>query len=173
MTRNPADYEKDYYAWTVEQARLLRSRELSAIDVANIAEEIESMGRSDRREIGSRLTVLLLHLLKWRAQPRMRSSSWSGTVREQRRQIQKLLNESPSLIPFVSEVLPESYADAREDAIEESNLLEAEFPKHCPFTPEQVLDRGFLPDAPPVLRRSTGRAGRGLRAGGAARPERS
>ncbi len=93
MTRNAVDYEKDFYAWTVEQARLLRAGELSALDVANIAEEIESLGRSDRRELGSRLTVLLLHLLKWRSQPDTRSKSWLATIREQRRQIEKLLRE--------------------------------------------------------------------------------
>jgi Domain of unknown function DUF29 len=75
MTRNAVDYEEDFYAWTVEQARLLRAGKLSALDVANIAEEIESLGRSDRRELESRLTVLLLHLLKWRSQPDLRSKS--------------------------------------------------------------------------------------------------
>jgi hypothetical protein len=69
MPRNSVDYEKDFYAWTVEQSRLLRSGELSSIDAANIAEEIESMGRSDRRELRSRLAVLAMHLLKWRYQP--------------------------------------------------------------------------------------------------------
>ena len=72
MPRNSVDYEEDFYAWTVEQARLLRLGDLSAIDVANIAEEIESVGRSDRRALESRLTVLLTHLLKWRIQSRMR-----------------------------------------------------------------------------------------------------
>jgi hypothetical protein len=82
MSRNSAGYENDFYAWTVEQARLLRSGELSAIDAANVAEEIESMGRSDRREIKSRLIALLSHLLKWRMQPEIRSTSWSGTIRD-------------------------------------------------------------------------------------------
>src|SRR5947209_3770416 len=120
MSRNLVDYETDFYAWAVEQGRLLRSGELSAIDAANIAEEIESMGRSDRRAIESRLTVLLTHLLKWQMQPAMRSSSWSGTIREQRRQIEKLLRESPSLRPFVAEALSEAYSEAREDAGEET-----------------------------------------------------
>jgi Domain of unknown function DUF29 len=146
LTRNSADYEEDFYAWTVEQAHLLRSGDLSAIDIENIAEEIESMGRSDRRAIESRLTVLLAHLLKWQAQTDMRSASWSGTIREQRRQIQRLLRESPSLRPFVAEALSETYGDAREDAIEETGLAEGEFPAECPFTVEQVLSRDFLPE---------------------------
>src|SRR5690348_13781708 len=103
LTRNSADYEEDFYAWTVEQAHLLRSGDLSAIDIENIAEEIESMGRSDRRAIESRLAVLLTHLLKWQIQERMRSRSWAGTIGEQRRRIAKLLRESPSLHPFVGE----------------------------------------------------------------------
>lgn len=146
MSRNNVDYEEDFYAWTVEQARLLRAGELSGIDVENIAEEIESMGRSDRREIKSRLIVLLSHLLKLQAQPQMRSKSWSATIREQRRKIEELLNESPSLRPTVPDVLLQAYADAREDAAEETGLPEAAFAEACPFTPEQVLSRGFLPE---------------------------
>ena len=80
--RNTVDYEMDFYAWTVEQARLLRCGELSAIDAENIAEEIESTGRSDRRELESRLVVLIAHLLKRHKQPDLRSKSWSATIRE-------------------------------------------------------------------------------------------
>jgi Domain of unknown function DUF29 len=87
MGQNAVLYEDDYYAWTMEQAQLLRAGALSAIDAANIAEEIESMGRSDRRELQSRLVVLTMHLLKWRFQPTASSSGWLGTVREQRLQI--------------------------------------------------------------------------------------
>ena len=116
MPRNCVDYEEDFYAWTVEQARLLRSGELTSIDVANIAEEIESLGRSDKRAIESRLTVLLMHLLKWQIQSKMRSQSWSGTILEQRRRIEKLLRESPSLHASVNEALAEAYSDAREAA---------------------------------------------------------
>src|ERR1700751_2047258 len=141
MPRNGVDYEEDFYAWTAEQARLLRSGKLTSIDVANIAEEIESLGRSDKRAIESRLTVLLSHLLKWQLQPAMRSSSWSGTIREQRRQIEKLLRESPSLRPFVPDVLAEAYSDAREDSVDETGLPETDFPRECPFTLEQVLSR--------------------------------
>jgi Domain of unknown function DUF29 len=146
MSRNSAGYDEDFYAWTVEQARLLRSGEFSSVDVENVAEELESLGRSDKRAIESRLTVLLTHLLKWQAQPRLRSTSWSGTIREQRRRIEKLLRESPSLRPFVGEVLAEAYADAREDAADETGLSETEFPAECPFSAEEVLSRSFLPE---------------------------
>jgi hypothetical protein len=146
MPSNSADYDKDFYAWTVEQARLLRAGEFSAVDMDNVAEEIESLGRSDRREIESRLSVLLTHLLKWQLQPEMRSSSWTGTIREQRRRIEKLLRESPSLRPFIGEVLSEAYSDAREDAPEQTGLPETAFPAECPFTPDEVLSRDFLPE---------------------------
>ena len=146
MPRNRVDYEEDFYAWTAEQARLLRSGELSSIDVANIAEEIESLGRSDKRAIESRLTVLLMHLLKWQIQSKMRSQSWSGTILEQRRRIEKLLRESPSLRASVNEALAEAYSDAREAASNETGLPETDFPTECPFTAEQVLSRSFLPE---------------------------
>jgi ribosomal protein L29 len=146
MSRNSVGYEEDFYAWTIEQARLLRSGELSSIDAANIAEEIESLGRSDRHQLESRLTVLLMHLLKWRIQSKLRSASWSGTIGEQRRRVAKLLKESPSLRPFVSEAMPEAYSDAREAASNETGLPETEFPAERPFTPDEVLSREFLPE---------------------------
>jgi Domain of unknown function DUF29 len=146
MPRNRVDYEEDFYAWTAEQARLLRSGELTSIDVANIAEEIESLGRSDKRAIESRLTVLLMHLLKWQIQSKMRSQSWSGTILEQRRRIEKLLRESPSLRASIDEALAEAYSDAREAASNDTGLPETDFPTECPFTVEQVLSRSFLPE---------------------------
>jgi hypothetical protein len=147
MPRNFVDYEEDFYAWTVEQARLLRSGELSAIDAANIAEEIASMGRSDRRAIERRLTVLMTHLLKWQKQSKMRSGSWSGTIAEQRRRIAKLLEESPSLRSVVAEALAEAYGEAREAASNQTGLPETEFPAACPFTADEVLSRSFLPES--------------------------
>ena len=146
MSRNAVDYEQDFYAWTVEQTRLLRAGELSAIDAANIAEEIESLGRSDRRELQSRLIVLTAHLLKWQTQPDERSKSWSATIREQRRQIETLLRDSPSLRPFVAQMLTRAYDDAREDATEETGLPETEFPAECPFALDDILSRSFLPE---------------------------
>jgi hypothetical protein len=146
MPSNSADYERDFYAWSIEQARLLRSGELSSIDIENIAEEIESLGRSDKRELASRLTMLLMHLLKWRKQSKLRSRSWSGTIIEQRRRITKLLKESPSLRLFVNEAMAEAYSDAREAASNETGLPETQFPAECPFTTDEVLSRDFLPE---------------------------
>jgi Domain of unknown function DUF29 len=146
MPRNSVDYEEDFYAWTIEQSRLLRAGELSEIDVANIAEEIEGMGRSDRRELRSRLVVLVTHLLKWRHQPGARSRSWSATIDEQRLQIEEVLAESPSLRPQAATMFSDAYAIARARAIAETGLAEEAFPELCPFTLDEVLSRDFLPD---------------------------
>jgi Domain of unknown function DUF29 len=145
MGQNAVLYGDDYYAWTVEQARLLRAGALSAIDAANIAEEIESMGRSDRRELQSRLVVLAMHLLKWRFQPSARSRSWSATIDEQRLQIDQVFGESPSLRALAGGLLPQAYAMARARAIAETGLAEDLFPVTCPFTLDEVLSRSFLP----------------------------
>jgi len=145
MPRNATDYEEDFYAWTVEQSRLLRSGELSAVDTANLAEEIESMGRSDRRELKSRLVILVMHLLKWRHQPGARSRSWSATIDEQRLQIEGILAESPSLRPSVAVMLGEAHAIARARAIAETGLADEVFPEAYPFTATDVMSRGLLP----------------------------
>src|SRR5712691_611546 len=100
MPRNSVAYDDDFFAWTQEQARLLRAGELTIVDAENLAEEIESVGRSDRREIRNRLIVLLAHLLKWGHQQRRRGVSWSDTIAEQRLQIDSVLVDSPSLRPF-------------------------------------------------------------------------
>ena len=146
MARNDIAYDDDFFAWTEEQARLLRAGELAEIDTLNLAEEIESVGRSDRREIRSRLMVLLAHLLKWRFQPDERSASWLSTVREQRDQIESILEDSPSLRPVIAEALTRAYKRARTVAAEETGLPETTFPADCPFTPEQILGSDILPE---------------------------
>ena len=146
MPRNATAYDEDYYAWTVEQARLLRAGELSAIDAENLAEEIEDMGRSNRRELESRLIVLLAHMLKWRHQPGIRSRSWSSTMTEQRLQIESLFSESPSLRRLAPRMLGEAYRVARVRAIGETGFADDTFPEVCPFSLEQVLAPEFLPE---------------------------
>ena len=146
MPRNSVDYDDDFFAWTQEQARLLRDGELSDVDAENLAEEIESMGRSDRREIRSRLTVLLAHLLKWQFQLSGRLTSWSRTIREQRSQIELVLGDSPSLRSFAAETIGEAYPKARLDAADETELSQSAFPDVCPYTPDEVFSEDFLPD---------------------------
>jgi hypothetical protein len=146
MPRNTAAYDEDFYAWTQEQARLLRTGQFALVDIENVAEELESMGRSDKRELDSGLEILLMHLLTWQIQPNFRSTSWQGTIREQRRRIERAFRESPSLRPQIPRLLPDAYIEAREKAIEETGLADAAFPTECPFTPEQILAEDFLPE---------------------------
>jgi hypothetical protein len=145
MPRNAVEYEEEFYAWTVEQSRLLRAGEFSAVDAANIAEELDSMGRSDRRALQNRLIALVMHLLKWGHQPAARSRSWSATIDEQRLQIDSILAESPSLRPIAATMLSEGYAIARARAIAKTGLADETFPPSCPFTAEEAMSRAFLP----------------------------
>jgi ribosomal protein L29 len=155
MARNAAAYEADLHAWTQEQARLLREGRTGEVDAENLAEEIDSLGRKDRRELRSRVTVLLAHLLKWEHQAASRNSTWKGTIREQRRQIAQLLAESPSLRAMAEAALSSVYADAREDAADDTGRDPGAFPGACPYSLADALDRGFWPGAPP-----NGEAGR-------------
>jgi hypothetical protein len=143
--RNAAVYDKDFFAWTQEQADLLRSGQFSQVDAANVAEQMEDMGRSIRRELRSRLAILTMHLLKWRYQPGYRSPSWSATIGEQRDQIAELLDESPSLAALPAQDWLKIYRLAVKSALRETGLSEATFPAQCPFTPEQILAEDFLP----------------------------
>ena len=124
----------------------MRSGELSEIDVANIAEEIESIGRGNRRELKSRLVVLVAQLLKWGHQPGGRSRSWSATIDEQRLQLEGILGESPSLRPNVAAMLADAHAIARARAIAATGLADEVFAEACPYTAEEVLSRTFLPE---------------------------
>lgn len=136
LRKSRSDYDTDFSAWALEQAEALRARRLDALDIENLAEEIESLSRSDRREIYSRLSLLLAHLLKWRAQPKLRCGSWRASVGEARRRIDRLVNESPSLHDYPGQILAEAYADARETAADETGL---EMPLACPWTIDEAM----------------------------------
>jgi hypothetical protein len=138
-------YELDFYAWTQEQANLLQKKKWDCLDIPNLIEEIESLGKQERRELKNRLGVLLGHLLKWEFQPHHRSRSWFATIREQRFQVQQLLKESPSLKPYLTEALDTAYQSALNLAVGETSLSYAVFPEDCPYNPEQMLDSGFFP----------------------------
>jgi Domain of unknown function DUF29 len=139
-------YEQDFYQWTQQMAIALREGRLERLDLENLAEEIESLGRSDRRALQSRLVVLLHHLLKWRYQPSQRTGSWKGTLSEQRRRIRVLLEDSPSLRSLLDESVAKCYGDARRQAADETGLPMTEFPEVCPFPMVDILDPDFLPD---------------------------
>ena len=139
-------YEADYAQWCAEQGALLREGRLSDLDRENLAEEIESLGRSQEDEIESRLNILVMHLLKWRYQPEQRTPSWRATIIEQRSRILKRLKNSPSLKSYPAKVLDEEYMTAKLRAAGETGLAESVFPETCPFKIAQILDPSFLPD---------------------------
>ena len=138
-------YKADFYAWTQEQAKLLRAEQWDLVDVANLIEEVETLGRQERRELRNRLTVLLGHLLKWHFQPKKRSNSWLATIREQRREVATLLQENPSLKAYLNEALQLAYQSGIDLAVRETELPYGTFPEICPYTLEQILSSEFLP----------------------------
>jgi hypothetical protein len=145
--RTHADlYDRDFFAWAVEQSEALAERRAIDIDWKNLAEEVRSLGNAEKNEIESRLLVLLVHLLKWSFQPAKRKHGWAGTIREQRRRINKRIQTSPSLAGYPAEVLAEEYADARLTAADETKLVPALFPTVCPFTIVEILDPDFWPE---------------------------
>ncbi len=141
-------YEEDFALWSAEQAALLRDGRLDGLDRENLAEEIESLGRSERKEIRKRLRVLLVHLLKWRFQAAKQKGGWKATILVQRRELLRTLAENPSLRAHPTEALEETYEIARMKAAAETGLPDDAFPAVCPFTIDEILDPGFLPDAP-------------------------
>jgi hypothetical protein len=146
--RASAAYEADFYAWSQDQAARLRELRPNSIDWENLAEEIESLGRSQRREIRSRLVVLLAHLLKWAHQPEGRSNSWRASIAGARAEIRDELKDSPSLKRYPGEVLPQQYEFARLAASGDTGLDLEVFPESCPYGIEQVLDPDFWPEPP-------------------------
>jgi hypothetical protein len=144
--KHPAAYEEDFALWSAEQAARIREGRLDGLDRENLAEEIESLGISQRSEIESRMNILLTHLLKWKVQPARRSNSWRATIAEQRMRIARLVRASPSLKPYPAKVIGDEYPLARLHASAETGLSESDFPETCPYTIEQILDPHFLPD---------------------------
>ena len=149
---NETSYDADFFLWTQQQAARLRQGRWSQIDAANLAEEIESMGKSDRRAIISHLAIILLHLLKWRYQPERRGTSWRLSIRNGRQEVDWIVNDSPSLRRQLSELIESVYPMARENAADETGLALDVFPEQCPFTVEQVIGddwpESVLDDAP-------------------------
>ena len=138
-------YERDFYAWANEQAALLRSGRLSEADIEHVAEEIESMGKAEKRELANRLTVLLLHLLKWQYQPGRRGASWQATIRVQRRDLAVHMTDNPSLKAILPQTIDQAYGNAVIEAGAETGLLESAFPTVCPWTYDQITNQNFWP----------------------------
>ncbi len=138
-------YQDDFYAWAMQQAALLRAGRFAVADIENIAEEIESMGRVEKRELVNRLTILLMHLLKWQFQPGFRSASGSSSIREQRIRLRSHLQDNPSLKAKLDEAYAEAYELAVIGAARETGLPEGLFPAALPYRFEEAMDAGFWP----------------------------
>jgi len=146
MNKNSFLYEKDFYAWAMHNAQLLRQGKLKEIDVDNIAEEMESMSGREKRELINRLVVLIAHLLKWQFQPIRRSKSWKFTINEQRTQVNDIIEQSPSLKNEIKNKFDIAYERAIRSAEAKTAIPEKNFPKKCPYTLEQCLDYEFFPE---------------------------
>lgn len=139
-------YKKDFYAWALNNATLLKKGKWSEVDMQHVAEEIESMGKSERRELLSRLAVLIAHLLKWQFQPTHRGKSWRLTIKEQRLELDALLKESPSLKSELDTQLNHAYKRALLSVEKETDLERKRLPKQCPFLLKQILSARFFPE---------------------------
>lgn len=144
---NSTLYDRDFYAWANEQAELLRAGNLAQADIEHIAEEIESMGKTEKRELISRLAVLLLNLLKWQHQPGRRGASWQATIRVQRRDLRRHMADNPSLKATLPESIADAYGNAIIEAGAETGLPESSFPSTCPWSFDQMLDDAFWPES--------------------------
>ena len=138
-------YQNDFYGWTKQQSELLKAGQFERVDVEHLVEELESMGASERRELGNRLAVLMAHLLKWQFQPERRGRSWQLTIKEQRNRIQRVLRQNPSLRPSLSETVADVYSDARLMAARETDRDETAFPQDCPWSADIILNETFWP----------------------------
>jgi hypothetical protein len=138
-------YETDIVAWAREQTRLLLSGQFDALDIEHIAEEIQDVGKSEQRELESRMAVLLAHLLKWRYQPERRGNSWRNTIRAQRKGIERRLTKTPSLKADLRD--PEWWEAVWNDALAQAGQETGlEFPESCPWMPHQITSPDFFPD---------------------------
>jgi len=144
MNKIISNYDTDFYAWLLQNAQLIRQGRFSEIDSENVAEELEGMARSDKRQLTNQLAVLLAHLLKWEFQVDKRSSGWRGTIKEQRKRILKLLAESPSLKNELKNQIVDAYDFAIIIASNDTGISEFDFPQKCPYVLEQILDENFL-----------------------------
>jgi len=144
LDRGPG-YDEDFLLWTERQAALIRAGQLELVDWDNVAGEIEAMGSRERRELGTRLKVLVMHLLKWQFQPQGRSGSWRSTINDQRDELEQLLADDPSLRREIDSAVRKRYRTARANAAGETGLPLKSLPARCPYAAEQILDETFFP----------------------------
>lgn len=139
-------HDEDFYGWAIAEANLLRQRKWDELDIEHLAEELESMGASEKREIRSRMEQLLKHLLKWQYQTDLQCKSWRNSIRNQRKALLAVIKDNPSLKPTIPEYVKDVYEDALEGAVEETGIYKENFPAQCPYTFEQIMDDEFYPE---------------------------
>lgn len=139
-------YDQDFNQWLEITANLLKQKKFKALDLENLIIEIESMGKSNKRELKSRLIILIMHLLKWKYQPEKRSQSWLSIINEQRLQIELLLEQNPSLKPQIKLIIAKYYSKARKIASQETHLNLSLFPSEIPFSTNLILESDFFPE---------------------------
>ncbi|NEQ96372.1 MAG: DUF29 domain-containing protein [Cyanothece sp. SIO2G6] len=139
-------YVDDFSGWITQTVQLLREQRWQEIDVPNLIEEVEALGKRDRRGIASQLTRLLLHLLKWQYQPQRRSDSWLDSITDARTQIELAIEDSPSLMNYPEEQIARSYERARRQAAQQKNMELLVFPATCPYAVDLVLSENWLPE---------------------------
>jgi hypothetical protein len=139
-------YESDYLLWLEETSKLLRAKDFANLDLENLIEEIESLGRRERNKLISSLRLIFQHLLKWQYQPKKRSKSWINTINRERDNISYYIEDTPSLKQLLDdvEVLNKAYQRGKQDAIRETGIIN--LPQNCPYSIEQTLEHNFLPE---------------------------
>jgi hypothetical protein len=146
MVNSVTLHDQDFHAWTLQQATLLRQGRWAEADIEHVAEELECMGASERRELIHRLAVLMAHLLKWQFQPELRSNRWRNTMAVQRFDVQELLEDNPSLAASLNERMEKAYQKSVMLAVRETGLSKSIFPVACPFSAEQLLREEYGPE---------------------------
>lgn len=147
--KGPVLYDRDYYGWILDNVHAIRERRFEDVDWLNVAEELEDMGKSERRAVRSQLARLVALLLKWSYQPqgrRLSEHSWRATIEDARDSVGELVKESPSLRPQLPDLLSSAYRSAIAQAVAQTNLPKTTFPAACPWTPDQILDEDFWPE---------------------------
>jgi len=139
-------YETDFYGWIQNQADALRAGNFASLDLENLFEEIDGMGRNHKRALESRLEILLAHLLKWKFQPGLIGPSWRATIEVQRNSLGKLLRDNPSLKGRIPNTFEDAYTFAIRLAATETGLPRSMFPAQCPWTFEQATNPDFWPE---------------------------
>jgi hypothetical protein len=142
-----ASYDKDVILWSEEQVRLLRAGRFAELDIEHLADEIEDVGKSEKRELASRMAVLLAHLIKWKGQPENRTNSWQATINDQRKRIGLAIKETPSLKAVMRDPVWQEgvWLDARSQARKETGFAEENLPETCPWPMDQAADPEFWP----------------------------